>query len=473
MAKVNPNRGKEITNTRQKALELNLDQRIYGTIAEIGAGQETSRHFFRAGGASGTIAKTMSAYDMAFSDAIYGKEESGRYVCESRLHKMLNHEFDLLIERLEDKRVCDTAFFSFANTVATKKYQETADGHGWLGVKFQPKPCGPASEVVIHVRLLDEEILSQQSTLGIIGVNLLHACYHKIQNPEEFVLSLMDGLTSKRIEIDMIRVEGEGLKHFDSRLLGFTLVKHNMTEAVIFDPQGNVLQPAEVLYKKNIFALRGSFRPPTLVNIDMLEKGKKQFLKEEGVTEENSITLCELTVQNLKGQTNLDRHDFMARVDLLAQLGQMVLVSNKSEYYRLSKFFARYTKNLVVMALGTFSLVELYKEDYYKDLWGGLLESIGRLFSKRIKLYVYPIRDEKGEYVNSHNLPLPKSLKYLHQYLLENEYIVDFETYDKNVHHIFSRDILKKIESNDDSWIPMVPKVVAKTIIEKKLFGHS
>jgi hypothetical protein len=220
---------------------------------------------------------------MTFSDAIYGAEESGRYVVESRLTKMLNREYNLVEMRLAEKRGADTTFFAFANTVVTLNYQKTNEGHGWIGLRFQLKPRGPYNDAVIHVRLHDNNALQQQYALGVIGVNLIYACFHYHQAPERLLESLMDDLSPERMEIDMIRITGPDLRHVDNRLLSLQLVRNGFTNVALFGPDGNVLQPSEYLYKKHILALRGRFRPVTHVNLDMLRQGAEQFLQEPDV----------------------------------------------------------------------------------------------------------------------------------------------------------------------------------------------
>lgn len=461
-------------DTKRKALEINLAPPIYGTIAEIGAGQEVARAFFRAGAAAGTIAKSMSAYDMTFSDEIYGKEDSGRYVCESRLHKMLKHEYQLIIERLADNRPGESTFFSFANTVAAKAYQRKSECHGWLGVKFQSEPHGEPNEVVMHVRMLDSQNIMQQQALGIVGVNLIYACFFHHNDPERFVTSLMDNLNSRRIEIDMLKVSGPNMSHFDNRLLSLWLVSHGMAQAVMFDKKAQVIQASEALYKKNIFVLRGSFRPPTHVNLNMLEAGYQQFLREANVDPERSVALTEITTTNLQADGELCEKDFLARIDLLAALGQNVLLSNYHEYYRLSHYFARFTKNMIVMALGVNNLQALFDESYYQKLPGGILQAFGELFSRAVKLYVYPMQEpgEKTLY-NCENVQITDNLKHLYAHLRDNGYINDYEAYDDEVLSIFSREVLSMIKKNKAGWEPMVPSSVEKTIKKKCLFGYT
>ncbi|MDE0917833.1 MAG: TonB-dependent receptor, partial [Flavobacteriales bacterium] len=284
-----------ILSAKQKALRINLNQDIYGTFAEVGAGQEVVRHFFRAGGASGTIAKAISAYDKDFSDAIYGKEKKDRYVCKQRLEKMLKHEYQLIEERINRENHPSKQFFAFANTVATINFHKSSQGHGWFGLKFQTEPGKEASEVILHARLHESDALQQQITTGILGTNLIYGCYFFYKDPKELLKSLYDNLDRSQIEIDMIHMNGPDFANVDNRLLSLQLVKNGMTDAVIFSPDGRNLQAADILYKKNILAIRGSFRPVTKVNIDMIAKGLKKFKEEPKVDPDNIQVLFEIT----------------------------------------------------------------------------------------------------------------------------------------------------------------------------------
>lgn len=457
---------------RAKALKINLDHDKYGTIVEIGAGQEVAGNFFAAGGASGSIAKTMSAYDMTFSDAIYGKEDSGRYVVKSRLHKMLDREYSLLEERLNGKRPQSTKYFVFADTVATRCRDQKHPGHGWLGVKFQITPGGPTNKLIIHVNTFEKENLNQQEALGAVGVNMIYACYYLSHDPISMVKSLMDGLNSKRIEIDMISLVGENFRQVDNRILSLQLVINKMTNAVMFDPQGKVQQPSEILYKKNIFALRGSFRPPTLVNLNMLDAGLRQFKAEPGIDRENILPLCEITLNNLKSQTNMDKVDFLARVDLLGALGQYTMVSNYQEHYRVSEYFYRYTTNLSVLAVGINALEDLFDDRYYHNLRGEVLEAMGRLFSRKVKLYVFPAITKDGNFTTSDSVELPNKFVHLYEYLKKNKFVEGYHYADREVMHIYSADVIRKVQNGEDGWEAMVPDGVADTIKKRCLFGY-
>jgi hypothetical protein len=381
----------ELLTTNRKALTINLGESRYGTIAEIGAGQEVARYFFQAGGASGTIAKTMSAYDMAFSDAIYGK--APRYVSRERLTTMLNHEYSLLEERLAGTRGNRTAFFVFADTVATRSFKGDNDAHGWMGIRFQVHPQEPPNDIILHLRMWDKEAVLQQEALGIFGVNFIYGAFFYRTAPEKFIRSLVDNLSTDRIEVDMLKFAGPAFAQVDNRLLSLLLVQTGLTNAVMFGPDGDVLQPSEVLYKKAILVERGSFRPVTLVNLDMLNCATAQFLQEPAVKGKPVMVLMEITMNNLLAAGRLDAADFLARVDLLGAIGYTVLISNYPEFFRLTSYFRRYTKEMIGVALGINNLVEIFNEKYYDNLEGGILESFGRLFRNAVKLFVYPMRE--------------------------------------------------------------------------------
>ncbi|HEY2677429.1 MAG TPA: hypothetical protein VGI65_10715 [Steroidobacteraceae bacterium] len=482
---------KELLTTTQKARTINFDGPKYGTFAEIGAGQEVAREFFHAGGASGTIAKSISAYDMVFSDAIYGK--APRYVSCERLGLMLDHEYDLLLARLAPIRGDRTNFFVFADTVATGNHQGTNEGHGWLGIRFQTEPMGEASEIVLHVRMWDQESVLQQQALGIVGVNLIYGALYYRSDLPKLIESLQDNLGPNRVEIDMLRFSGHCFEYVDNRLMSLHLVQCKLTNAVMFGQHGDVLQPSEVLHKKAIIVERGSFRPVTHVNVDMINCAAAQFAQEPLVKGKEVVVLMEITMNNLLSGGALDARDFLSRVDLLADIGFTVLISNYSEYYRLTSYFRRYTKEMIGVALGINNLLEVFNEKYYENLEGGILESFGRLFRHEVKLYVYPMREEayaryvvessgsrtsmpssaSNALISAKNVRIGDRLSSLYAHLLENRYIESVLGFDSNILNIFSRDVLKKIKDNNLQWETMVPVPVAKAIKLRGLFGHS
>lgn len=460
-----------VLSATQKALRVNLNQDLYGTFAEIGAGQEVVRHFFRAGGASGTIAKSLSAYDKDFSDAIYGQESKGRYVCKSRLDNMLQYEYQLIEERLKREVHPTKKFFAFANTIATINFHKTIQGHGWFGVKFQSEPEKEANTVIIHVRFHENDALLQQASVGVLGVNLIYACFFFYKTPTDFLLSLYDNLTRDQLEIDMIQMNGPDFEEVDNRLMSLQLVKNGMTDAVIFSPDGRNLQAADVLYKKNILAIRGSFRPVTKVNIDMIMKGFQMFEAERKVDPENIQVLFEITLNNLKSDGDIDEKDFLDRADILCSLGQTVLISNYQKYYKLVEYFSRYTKRRMGIIMGVNNLLDVFNEKYYRDLNGGILEAFGILFSRDLKIYLYPWKEE-GEMLTSVNAPIHPRLKPLFNYLTFNKRIVDIENCNEEILSILSRECLRMIKDGEEGWEDMVPTYVDTIIKDNQLFGY-
>jgi hypothetical protein len=461
--------------TKQKALEINLDPKIYGTFAEIGAGQDVAANFFKAGASSGTIAKTMSAYDMTFSDAIYGPELNKRYVCENRLIKMLNKEYGLLIERLQEQRGSSTTFFAFADTVAALNYYKTNVGHGWMGVRFQLKPGGGYNDVVLHVKLLDNDNNLQQQAVGILGVNLIYACFRYYENPSLFLLSLIDDLTKDRLQIDMLRFEGPDFTKVDNRLVSLHLVKFGFSDAAVFGPDGKNQQPSEVLYKKHIVVVRGRFRPVINVHLDMLKTAMEQFVQEKDVDPNNVVVLAELTLQSLKERNaaldaDIDEKDFLDRVDILCSLGKTVMISDFYEYYKLVAYLSTITKLKLGVVLGYPNLEYIFEEKHYTSLPGGILESFATLFSRNVKLYIYPtLRD--GVLQNCQSLQLPAHLIDLYRYLIANNKIEDILDYNKENLNIQTDRVLELIKAGTPGWEEYVPVEVADMIRSRCLFG--
>jgi hypothetical protein len=458
------------TGTRQKALALNLDKGKYGTIAEIGAGQEVARWFFLVGGAAGTVAKSISAYDMAVSDAMYGP--ATRYVSRQRLQAMLEHEFAQLLERLGPAKGEATAFFAFADTVATRSYSHHEDGRGWVGVRFQTRPHEAPSDVIVHVNLKDTSATRQLEALGVLGVNLIHGAYFRHGEPEALIGSLMDELSRERIDVDMIKLEGPAFGGVDNRLMSLQLVEQGLTDAAMFTAAGEVVQPSEVLYKKPILVERGSFRPVTKLTLDLLEGARAQFLEDPAVKGQEPVVLMEMTLGGLGAGTAIDHVDFLARADILGVLGYDVLISRFEVYYQMAEYLAAYTDGPIGIAAGLPSIQAIVDERYYADLTGGLLESAGRLFKRSVKVYAYPALDAaSGKVLTIETLPVQAVWRHLRDFLLETGHLVPIRRYDPRLLSIFTKDVLARIQSGDPAWEAMVPLVVADTIKSKRLFG--
>jgi hypothetical protein len=463
---------KTVPTTKQKALKINLNDNIYGTFAEIGAGQETVRQFFRAGGASSTIAKSISAYDKDFSDAIYGIEDDKRYVTENRLRKMLDWETSLIEERLTRDKHPEKLFFSYANTVATIDFAKKFKGHGWVGLRFQIEPNGDYNEIILHIRFKENDARLQQETLGVLGTNLIYSAFYKYNQPKKILKYLYDNLNKDQLEIDTINFSGPVFKEVDNRLISLQLVKGGMTDAVMFSPEGKNVLPAKILYKKNILALRGSFRPVTKVNVEMYLNSIKLFLKQKNVELEKTQVVFEITLSNLKSDGEIDEQDFLDRAKLLCSLGQTVLISDFKEYYKLVEYFSLYTKKKIGITMGINNLIEIFNPKYYTQLSGGILEAFGKLFFKNVKVFAYPMLDENGQIVNSDNLKVHPRMKELYKFFKYNGKVEDVVDYDIKHLKIFSREVLKLINSGDPKWEDMLPKGVSKLIKEQKLFGY-
>jgi hypothetical protein len=456
--------------TNKKALQINLDAKRYGTFAEIGAGQEVARRFFLVGGASGTIAKTMSAYDMTFSDAIYGPTD--RYVSRIRLGTMLDHEYQLLIERLDQKLGGERTFFVFADTVAARSFRYHRESHGWLGVRFQQQCRGEPSQIIIHVRMLDDTYIAQQEALGVIGVNLIYAAFYH-ERPEDLIASLSDNLAPGRMEVDMIKFSGPAFTEVDNRLMSLQLVSRGLTDAVMFRADGETVQPAEIFHKKAILVERGSFRPVTYATNDMLDGARRKFLAESGCSESDLVVLMEMTLENLLAEGHLDHADFLARVDILGALGRTVLISKFGEYYRLAGYLARYTNKSRGLVMGVPSLLEIFNEKYYVNLEGGILEAIGRMFKGALKLYVYPMVDEQtGKVVTATQIEVAPNLKSLFDYLIDNHFIAELTDYNPQYLLIHPPDALTKLQKGDPDWETMVPPEVKQIIKQRGFFGY-
>jgi hypothetical protein len=457
-------------STDRKALQVNLDGAKYGTFAEIGAGQEVARWFFHVGGAAGTVAKTISAYDMEVSDAIYGP--AVRYVSRQRLQAMLQYEFDLLLERLDKTRGGKSGFFVFANTVAARSFSRREEGRGWMGIRYQTAPRREPSEIIIHVRMLDKENAHQQEVLGVIGVNLIYGAFYLHLQPDRLIHSLLDNLTWERVEVDMIRFSGPAFADVDNRLMALQLVEQDLTEAAMFTAEGETVQWNDALYGKPVLVQRGSFRPVTIATIDVLDRALEQFLREPDLKNDPPLVLTEMTLRHLALGDAIDHQDFLQRADTLRALGRNVFISNFRRIHRLAAYLGRYTNRAIGLALGAPRLAAVFDESFYNQDEGGLLGGLGQLFKNPGRLYVYPSLDfQTGQIVTVENYRVAPHLQHLYAYLTENRFIQGLANVNTDLLHIRSTDVLNKIEAGDASWERLVPPVIAEVIKREKLFG--
>ncbi len=460
-------------STRQKALAINLDAAKYGTVAEVGAGQEVARWFFHVGGAAGTIAKSISAYDMAVSSALYGPSE--RFVSRQRLEAMLEHEFRELISGLGQTRGDTTTFFAFANTVATRSYQHPGNGRGWIGVRFQTHPREEPSDIILHVQLFDSTAVHQQEALGVLGINLIYGAFFHHREAEVLIGSLIDELSRERVEIDMIKLSGPCFAGVDNRLMSLQLVEQALTDAAMFTASGEVVQPSEVLHKRPILVERGHFRPVTRLTLDLLERARAQFLEEPDVRGQELVVLAEMTLRslNLTADAEVDHADFLARADMLGALGADVLISRFQPYYHLAEYLAASTAGMIGIAMGLPALREVANEKYYAELPGGLIEATGRLFTRSVKVYVYPTLDPaSGQLLTVEHASVPPPWQHLRDLLLETHRLEPIRAWETRYLTITSKDVLTRIRRADRAWEDMVPPAVATIIKTERLFGY-
>ena len=461
----------EILSTKEKAVRININSAFYGTIAEIGGGQETARHLFQAGGASNTIAKSISAYDKSFSDHFYNDGAPARYVAETRLRKMVDYEYDELIKILDKKN--NKKFFAFANTVETLNFTRTNQGNGWLGIAVEGTDRYNPNKFFIHIILHENDTLLQQYTLGTLGINLIHGGLFESEDPRKILMSLLDNLNTERVEIDYVHVDGPDMNWCDNRLLNLLLVRNNMTPAIMFDQSGQIQQPGDMLYKKNVLIMRGYFRPINNLGLEFIEDSLSIFKRDEDYKPDNTIAFCEISLKYFILDEKLNEKDFLNRVELLNMVGQNVMVSNFYRYFKLVDYFAQFKmiKLRVVVGLPTFD--KILDGSQYTDLRGGLLEAMGALFQENVKMYLYPYTDmNTGEVIYPEDSHFSNENKLLWQYLKETKKIIVLKGIPTNHLEITSADITRLIENGDEKLNEFVPEKVSDYIRKNKLFGY-
>lgn len=449
----------------EKALDINLDLARYGSFAEIGAGQEVARQFFQAGKASQTIALTISAYDMTFSDIIYGKEKSGRYVCESRVRKMLDREYEKLVERLGQVRGKNTAFFAFADTVATGS-EGKKNSHGWMGLKFQHKPGAQPSEVVLHMRLLDRHRLQQQETLSILGVNLLHSSFYKTAHPQEFIESLFDKIKNGSIAVDAVHFNGEAFKKFDEVAINLHMVELGWSEAIFINAEGKVQNASDALWGKDILVQRAFYNPVTNTHLDVMDKGTKHFSKEFGTKVSDVVNIFEFTMNNRIKNTKISVDEALKKVKMISSLKKPVLVSSFSLFYKLKEHLRSMSDKPLGIVIGATHLEKLFDEKFYFDLPGGILEGMGKLVDDKTRLYIYPHKTELMCLQVKSFFPKP-NVKHLYSHFVDNKFIQDIAGCDEIQEFVHSDDILKLVKKKDSRWKKLVPESVQSIYMDQ------
>lgn len=460
--------------TDQKALAINLDKYKYGAIVEIGAGQEVARRFFHVGGAAGTIAKTMSAYDMAISDEIYGHVD--RYVSRARLLQMLDNEFRLVVDRLTTLRDPATTFFAYAATVTARSFKQKNECHGWVGVRLQLSPGAPPSDIILHVRMLDNDNEHQSEALGILGVNLLYGALFQHASPRWIIEGLADGLGGERIEVDLIDFSGPGFRDVENHLMNLHLIRSKLTRAVVFSPDGAVVMPGDLFYRKPVLVMRGRFRPVTHVDNDMKTAGLEQFSQLAEVTQSEIVSLAEITMNSLSGSDDAEGADFLARIELLASQGYTVMISDYVRFFRLRAYLRRYTQQPIGIVLSVREFESLFDESFYAGLEGGILEAFGKLFPDNTHVYIYPSRldgPHGSTVVTLDNVQVPDHLLHLFAHLVENEKLLAIEPLDDSHLHINDCDVLARLQSGNRDWLSSVPEEVARRIVAKGLLGYA
>ena len=380
-------------DTHHKALTVNLDLSTFGSFAEIGAGQEVARWFLLVGAASGTVAKSISAYDKEVSDDLYGS--GSRYVSKQRLEAMLDNEWTQLLTQLSKTRGQQTRFFCFVDTVSARNFAGTNDAHGWIGLRFQSQPGGPPNDVLLHVNMRDASNVLQQQAIGILGVNLIYATFYEVQTQESFLEGLAQDVVAERIEIDYVDLRGPAFESWDRRALLVHLVRAGLAEAVCFSSKGSTVPPTEVLYKKAVVLAPGYFGHTdalhSQVHTRLLASGIQELQKELGET--NSITagfFCLTVAPFTPNEPAPEIPDLLRRIDALLAAGGNVLLFRRVELYHMTALVNRHTKAPVRFVAGL-SLMIRASEDAYGNLEGRRLEALARLFAQNVRIYVYPM----------------------------------------------------------------------------------
>jgi hypothetical protein len=435
----------EKLNIHQKALDINLDPTSYGSFAEIGAGQEVVRWFLVVGGASGTVAKAISAYDKEVSDDLYGAGE--RYVSKDRLEAMLDREWTQLLNQLNKSRGATTRFFSFVDTLSARNYAGTNQPHGWIGLRFQLQPGGQPNEIVLHINMRDTSSVLEQEAIGKLGVNLIYAVFYQLQTKESFFENVAQDI-EKRIEIDYVEVRGAAFDGWDQRAILAHLVQANLAEAVYFPSTGSPMPPIDVLHKKCVVFEPGSFEhiDPAHATIDeeMLEAGVQQLRQELEGTDQPVGFFCISAMPLTDDDPPPALPDLLERIGAIQKLGGNVLLFRERELFYMTDFVNRYTKQHVrfVVGLSLFVRIWVYR---YTRLAGSFLEALARLLTQNVRIYAFPMRStdfqqalqnvaakdwkwsDVNGWVSARDLHPPMPLNYLYEYLLASNFLIPMQ----------------------------------------------
>ena len=436
----------EKLSTHQKALGINLDPTSYGSFAEIGAGQEVVRWFLVVGGASGTVAKSISAYDKEVSDDLYGS--GARYVSKDRLKAMVESEWSQLVHQLNKSHGAQTRFFSFVDTISARNYAGTNEQHGWVGLRFQLRPDGPPNDIVLHINMLDPSNPLQQEAIGILGVNLIYGVFYQLEAKESFFENIAQGL-DKRIEIDYVELRGPAFEGWDQRAILAHLVSAGLAEAVCFLPSGSTEPPIEVLHKKAVVLAPGSFEHLDITHSTVHEQLLTSAIEQLGaeLEEKNSAPVgyfCLSAMPLTEADPPPEIPDLLQRIEALRARGGAVLLFRDRELYSMTALVNRYTKEPVRFVVGLSLLVRVWGYRYSK-LAGSFLEALSRLFAQNVRIYAYPMnsRDlqqslqsisstgwhwtDTNGWVSAHQLYPPSPLDHLYNYVLASNFLIPMQ----------------------------------------------
>jgi hypothetical protein len=429
--------------THQKALSINLDDKIYGTIAEIGAGQEVAGWFFRVGAAAGSVAKAISAYDMQVSDEIYGQSE--RYVSRGRLESMLDKEYTLLTQRLGKKRDNDTRFFAFCDTVAARNFAGTNECQGWVGLRFCAEGGGEPNTIILHINMLDDTNVAQQEAVGVLGVNLIYSAFFASGEPEKALSALADNLGSGRVEVDLVDAYGPAFTEIDAASIGIIMVQKRLADAVLYGSDGRLHPPTEFFRKRPAIIKRTSSRYASADAAAELQSAQKMLADELSGPGKPPVTVAEFSVNSVHASGGSNADENLRHVQKLLDQHEWVLLTRLRQSYKLCSYLRRYSQQPLRFVMGVSTFAMLLSEKFYLNSDCGLLEATGKLFSHDVKMYVRPMQvadfrshlksvnldpdqieiADNSDTASVLNIAFPGALRHLHQYLMESGFAVN------------------------------------------------